>query len=235
MTPASGATVVVFARRPVPGEAKTRIATVLGVEATHRLYQAMVRDTLCNVAASGLPVLLVHTPGPWRDASVPTTWQRGDSFAARFASALAAAQGPTVLVGSDTPHLGPDILRRAADAARAGHVVVPSRRGGFSLYAAAKPWTDPVLWKRVFAEKDEIRALRALGAEVLEPAVPDLDEIEDLWWLRDTVPMRAAPETQTMLRGSGGRLDDAVAGPPPAQRSVDAAPSSGASGGGDGR
>lgn len=56
--------VVVFAKAPLPGRAKTRLAPALGVAGAARLAQLLLHDTLARVAAACQLDAAPHTPQP---------------------------------------------------------------------------------------------------------------------------------------------------------------------------
>ncbi len=118
--------------------------------------------------------------------------QRGESFGDRLVNALEDALrhhrgSEIVVVGGDTPDLGPGHLRRAIELTRRDPdcvVLGPSLDGGFYLLAAAQPVEDAlrqVRWCGAHARRDLISALERAGRRVhlLEP-LADLDRPRDL-------------------------------------------------------
>lgn len=108
--------------------------------------------------------------------------QRGASFGARFDAALADAYprrgGPTVLVGADTPHLGPDPLRDALDRLATFRAVLgPSTEGGFYLLGFQGA---PVPVAKAFDEANEAAAVARLTGAALLPGSFDVDVPDDL-------------------------------------------------------
>src|SRR5262245_40616278 len=55
--------VLVMAKHPSPGEVKTRLGAVIGVESACRLYEAFVRDLAERLAPLGFPVTWAYWPG----------------------------------------------------------------------------------------------------------------------------------------------------------------------------
>lgn len=118
----TGLTVLVLAKAPVPGRAKTRLAAVTGDEVAADLAAAALLDTIAAVAS--LPGARGHlaldgdlaTASRWRELVAAihgwrVTPQRGASFAARLTAAhLDAGTGPVVQVGMDTPQVTPALL-----------------------------------------------------------------------------------------------------------------------------
>ncbi|HEY8567525.1 MAG TPA: TIGR04282 family arsenosugar biosynthesis glycosyltransferase [Beijerinckiaceae bacterium] len=143
--------IAVFAKAPVPGYAKTRLIPRLGAEGAAKLQARLIDHTLRTAAAAGLgPVTLWGAPDtddPLLKAAALRTGARlvpqpeGD-LGARMLAAFAAAEGPLVLIGTDSPCLTPRDLRDAAAALATGAdaVIAPAEDGGYALIAAARLW-----------------------------------------------------------------------------------------------
>lgn len=186
----SGA-VVVFARAPRRGEVKTRLEPLLGPDRTLRLYQAFLQDTLDAARRSGARVLLAHTHDAPPEAALAheTFPQRGATFGERFDHALADARArlgaskPVVLIGADTPHLGPHRLAGALATLRAAPSVLgPSPEGGFHLVGFADRVAET---KRAFDRPNDAANLARILHErglppILLEAVADVDVPSDL-------------------------------------------------------
>lgn len=106
-------TVLVIAKAPVPGRVKTRLAPPFSPQHAAELAAAAIADTLAAagaVPAASHVLVLDGAPGDW----VPSGWdvvaQVGGGLDARLTAAFAAASGPAVLVGMDTPQLRADHL-----------------------------------------------------------------------------------------------------------------------------
>lgn len=121
--------VLVVAKMPVPGEAKTRLAEYVGEAAAADLAAAALLDTLDAVAASGLPGVVACTGdvgGSSRRRDVMEALshhvvvrQRGCGFAERLVAAHHDAArllpGHRVLqIGMDTPQVSVDLLETSA-------------------------------------------------------------------------------------------------------------------------
>lgn len=182
-------TVVVFARAPGKGDAKTRLVASLGPELTSQVYRAMLTDTLNYARHAGGRVVLAHTPSPSfpeQTLADVVIEQRGATFGERFdhalADAYAAVGGPIVLIGADTPHLGTDALRRAfMELGRSETVLGPSPEGGFYLLGFQK---EPIRVQEAFDAANEAAALasalrRRGRVALLEPTF-DVDLPGDL-------------------------------------------------------
>lgn len=144
-------TVLVVAKAPVAGQAKTRVAADIGAEAAADLAAASLLDTLDTAASSGMPVVVALTGDVGRAAradeirvvlaELQVVPQVGDSFGERLARAhLDADAGHGVVqVGMDSPQVRADDLREAA--ARLGDhasVLGPAEDGGWWLLAVRR-------------------------------------------------------------------------------------------------
>jgi uncharacterized protein len=192
--------VIVMAKAPVPGFAKTRLIPALGSVGAAHLAKRLLLCAIDNAIAAdvGAAQLCVE-PGPddpvWSSLQqvYPITWSaqcEGD-LGARLAEACKHAidQGDAVLVmGTDCPALTPERLRSAADSLqRADAVIIPATDGGYTLLGInafhASIFQD-ISWstEKVFTETiQRFQQLKWL-IEIL-PSLHDIDEPQDLRWL----------------------------------------------------
>lgn len=207
--------VIVFAKAPVPGAAKTRLIPALGADGAARFHARLVERALETARAARLgPVELCCAP----DRSHPFF----AGCAARFGAALAdqgsgdlgermhralAAELPAVLIGADCPAMTADYLREAAAALAAGRDVVlgPAEDGGYVLIAANRIRPDTfarIGWGGPDVMAEQRARLRDAGWRWSELApLWDVDRPEDLERVRSEVPAVAA--LLTPLRGEG--------------------------------
>jgi hypothetical protein len=193
--------VLVVAKAPVAGQAKTRLAEHVGSVAAADLAAAALLDVLAAVTSAGARLVVALTgdlgQAARRDAVAAALAQadvfapRGDAFADRLAAAHAEARalvgaGPAILqVGMDTPQLTPALLRaslRTADASDAALGLAED--GGWWALAVRDPaWADAlraVPMSRADTGERTLAALRAAGARVaMLPTVRDVDTWTD--------------------------------------------------------
>lgn len=194
----SGAIVQVFARAPVPGQAKTRLIPVLGERGAARVQAALVRDTLAMLTSMGdCPVELWCAPdsdnpfftGCRDDFAVSLHTQTEGDIGQRMHHALSHGlnrQPHVLLVGSDCPELSPDDIRTALDALRSGKdaVLGPAADGGYYLIGLRRPM--PALFADMPWSTEAVRELTCerlaeAGADWSElPVRRDLDRPSDL-------------------------------------------------------
>lgn len=140
------AAILIFARAPVPGQAKTRLAPAIGNTAAAHLHAGMVEKTLETASRVAADLQLWCSP----DTLHPFFHQCGDRFGAslhaqsggdlgqRMANSLESAlltHARAVLFGTDCPSLRPADLEKALNALESGDdwVVGPALDGGYYL------------------------------------------------------------------------------------------------------
>jgi rSAM/selenodomain-associated transferase 2/rSAM/selenodomain-associated transferase 1 len=205
----------VFARAPVQGAAKTRLAPLLGMDGAAALARRLALRALATAAAARLgPLYLFCAP----DARHPffeecrtrfgarLREQRGDDLGLRMRQAfeaLLAGHGRVLLVGTDCPALTTDHLARAA-ALLDDHdaVVWPAEDGGYVLIGLRR--LAPELFAGIDWGTAQVMAqtrerLRRLGWRWAEAeALWDVDLPQDVArllaaGLLDAEPARPAP------------------------------------------
>ena len=144
--------ILVFARAPLPGRAKTRLAPRLGDWGAARLHGRMIHRTLRTARAAGCGIVELHVAGRRRNGffrlceakfGVAVKSQAGSDLGERMHNAIAAAlrrHRAVILVGTDCPALAPRDLRRAARWLRGGcsAVLAPAEDGGYALIGLRK-------------------------------------------------------------------------------------------------
>lgn len=179
--------VALFARYPRAGEAKTRLAPLLGDEGAARLHRKLVERTLETLRASRLP-FAVWTTGEelgafrrWLGENVPLVDQGQGDLGAR----LARVAPPAIVLGADVPDLAAHHLRAAAQVLREVPVVIgPATDGGYYLLGFTRElpflWQD-MRWGTQEVLSDTQARLDAAGIayRMLEP-LADCDRPEDL-------------------------------------------------------
>lgn len=218
MPPRSDAPVVlVMAKAPVPGFAKTRLAAIVGPRAAADLAMDSLLDTLAAAARTGWPVVVALTgdldSAPRADelgaalAQCTVIEQRGDGLGERLAAAHAdaMADGTTVVqIGSDTPQVAPADLVAAHDRL-AGHdaVLGPADDGGWWLLATRQPAVAECLVEVPMSRIDTgVRTMRALNAAGWR--VGRTGRLCDVDTARDAAAVaRSAPTTRFAARWAG--------------------------------
>ena len=208
--------VIVFAKAPVPGSAKTRLIPALGAAGAARFHARLVERALGTACAASLgPVELCCAPNRSHPFfaecaarfGVALTDQGAGDLGERMHRALAAGL-PAVLIGADCPAMTPDYLRQAADALSAGQDVAlgPAEDGGYVLIAANRIRPDAfagIGWGGPDVMEAQRARLREAGWRWSELApLWDVDRPEDLKRIRGGMPGVAA-----LLTGMRGEED----------------------------
>jgi len=186
-------TLVIFAREPVPGTVKTRLAAGVGAEAAAEIYRLLLDHTVETSLASGVEVLLSLAQEPdreWVDGlGLPFEVQGGGDLGERmtecFARRFSNGGERVVIIGSDNAHLESDDIRSALAALEENPVVLgPAEDGGYWLVGQRGPGVDlfsDIPWSAPNTLDATRSRLRDLSVEWHELEVlPDIDTVEDL-------------------------------------------------------
>jgi rSAM/selenodomain-associated transferase 1 len=141
--------IAVLARAPIPGFAKTRLIPVLGEDGAAILQARLIERAVATACAAAIgPVTLWATPDEshpgfqiLRTRGVTLARQPDDDLGARMLAAIAAVNGPVLVIGTDCPALTADHLQTAAATLHAGNdvVVFPAEDGGYVLIGMHRP------------------------------------------------------------------------------------------------
>lgn len=196
--------VLVFAREPTPGRAKTRLIPRLGAFQAARLHARLTARTLRTAKAAAC--------GPVEP--YPAAKQRGADLGERMYRALRGAlrrHRAAIVIGADCPALRPADVRRAARLLAGGcdAVLVPVEDGGYALIGVRRvsprifagiEWGSRDVYAATAAKLDALgyrwRALRRLW---------DVDRPEDLERLRSLRFSSGARPDARRSRGSRAR------------------------------
>jgi rSAM/selenodomain-associated transferase 1 len=191
--------VIIFAKAPQPGLAKTRLIPALGAERAAALARRMLETTLARALGAQVgPVELRVTPAfsdfAWRDIPIPDGVQispqgEGDLGArlARGAQRGLELNAAVMLIGCDCPELDSTALRQAAqtlrgvDAADGGYALLGLRRFDPGLFSDI-PWSTSSVAHRTIQQVDALRwslHVAAMFNDVDEPA--DLRRLPVEW------------------------------------------------------
>jgi len=190
--------IMVFARTPVLGTVKTRLAATLGDRAALRLYRCFILDLLQTLDGLALPMIICHTPpnaGPvfrqWLPGRYDLMPQEGlhlgQRMAAAFRHVFANGYREAVLIGSDLPDLPADHVGGAFHQLRTADAVVgPAADGGYYLIGFRWDTFCPVLfespsWGTHRVLKETLTIAKAEGLRVtLLAEWTDIDNTADL-------------------------------------------------------
>jgi rSAM/selenodomain-associated transferase 1 len=183
--------ILVLAKAPEPGHAKTRLSPPLTLAEAAHLAGAALKDTLAAVACTRAGRRALVLDGPITNMPLDgfdVIPQRGDGLAARIAAAFEDAGAPALLIAMDTPQITPDLLERscsllldpAVDA-----VIGPAHDGGYWGIGMKEVRPDvfldvPMSTSTTLRAQRERLAIEGLRCRSL-PMLRDVDEFQDAW------------------------------------------------------
>ena len=205
------AALVVMAKAPVPGQAKTRLCPPLTPAEAAAIAEAALADTLQAAAwtpASRRVVVLDGAPGAWLPAGFAVIDQRGESLGERLANAVADVGEPLLKLGMDTPQLTRallcEALARLAEP-QTDAVLGPTDDGGYWTIGLATP--DPRVFDGVPMSSSTTAArqrarLHELGRRTIElQALRDVDTFEDAVAVAALAPWTRFAATLELVTG----------------------------------
>jgi len=210
-----GVPVCIFAKPPVPGRVKTRLACSVGPDLAAELAAAMLHDVWSVVLNStgAMPVLAAAERGKFGlEVAEDRIWlQQGTDLGSRIECILQRALGmapAAIALGADTPLLTSRDLADAMEQLELGNAVLgPSDDGGFYLLGlrsfrtgvlAGIPWS---CGRTCETTEDRLSSSGMTVARVRRGF--DIDTMADIEKLRrqlENVPLDIAPRTRECLK-----------------------------------
>ncbi|ORV81911.1 glycosyltransferase involved in cell wall biogenesis [Mycobacterium interjectum] len=200
-------TVLVVAKAPEPGRAKTRLAATVGDRVAADIAAAALLDTLDAVAAAPVLARVVALTGDLDAAaraaelrqrleSFAVIPQRGNDFADRLANAHADSGSrsgvlPILQIGMDTPQVTAELLADCAGRLlKAPAILGLARDGGWWALGVGMPAMAECLRGVPMSRPDTgeltLKALRDNGIDVVEVQhLADVDVVDDIVVVRD--------------------------------------------------
>lgn len=196
-------TLLVVAKAPEPGLAKTRLAAMVGERVAADIAAAALLDTLDAVADTPVAARVIALTGDLGAAaraaeirrrldSFTVIAQRGEDFGDRLANAHAdSAQGyPVLQIGMDTPQVSAALLAGCADRLLGAPAVLgPAHDGGWWALGVATPAMAECLRTVPMSQPDTgeltLKALHANGVDVTAvERLADFDVVGDVGAVR---------------------------------------------------
>ena len=200
-------TVLIVAKAPEPGRAKTRLAATVGDQLAAEIAAAALLDTLDAVAAAPVAARVVALTGDLDAAaraadirrrleSFTMIGQRGEDFGERLANAHADAGSvsvghPVLQIGMDTPQVTGELLASCAGRLlRTQAVLGPARDGGWWVLGLQEPRTAECLRHVPMSRPDTgtltLKALHDSGVDVAPvQTLADFDVVDDVAVVRE--------------------------------------------------
>jgi len=198
------AIILVFAKAPIEGKVKTRLASSIGDEAALRFHVQMLERTLEMVCKYKLARVELHVSGNpehpliqslAKQYGIRVRLQQGGDLGERMYHALEQSLHGSrycVLIGTDCPAMNVDYLANALTALVRGQdaVLGPAEDGGYVLIGVqrlSRDWFSDIAWgsRNVFEQSRQ--KIMAKGAQLEElQTLWDVDQITDFqrWQLQ---------------------------------------------------
>lgn len=220
-------TVLIYAKPPVMGLSKTRLASGVGAAEAQRIARWTFERTLRAAADKRWNTVLATTPDSYLNATFgglwPTSLQRmsqgGGDLTDRLNKGLSASPlGKVLFIGADCPDISNTLIAKAFEKLSTHDAVFgPAHDGGFWLFGMNKraqtirPFEN-VRWSTKYALGDVRDNLYGLATITYLPELIDIDTADD-WhqWKQQNV------ERSKILPSVTKRLAD---NPPTSKRSV---------------
>ena len=199
-------TLIVMAKPPLMGRAKTRLAAGIGEVRAARVYRDATRRVLTRLQDPRWRMVLCVNAGPgdrfacW-PKDTPRLAQGEGSLGDRMARAFAAAPpGPVLVIGTDSPQADrADVAAAFAKLGSADAVFGPSDDGGYWLIGLARRRPAPrlfegVRWSTEHALSDTEKSLPKSFRAKRTRTLLDIDDEDDLVCLyAERGPIRFGP------------------------------------------
>jgi len=219
-----GRVVVIMAKAPIAGQAKTRLIPLLGAEQAAVMYHQMLLDTIelvatslngtgaislvCPTVADQTALHAIVSPAISVVADEQGSLMRGLDYGLRHH--LDMGYEHVVMLNGDGPTLPKEYVRAAFEALRSSDVVLgPTKDGGYYLIGANEPQSALFNWEHFDSATVCVQTrerAEGLGRRVtLLPAWYDIDIEEDIQQLADDLRSEAnlAPRTRQFLSQHG--------------------------------
>lgn len=186
---------VLFAKAPVIGGAKTRLAAGVGKVHAWRRHRAMTASLTRRLQDKRWLTVLAVSPDRAMARRFPKVWperlarqpQGGGDLGVRQAQVFGRGRGPLCVIGTDAPDVTRrDIGRAFHELKRADAVIGPAEDGGYWLLALNAPVPpalfDAIRWSHAQTRADLEARLRAFGLGRVRylRCLRDIDVAEDL-------------------------------------------------------
>ena len=191
--------IILFAKFPAQGMAKTRLQPALGIEGAAQMAHKLLLHSIEQAVATGFTVELCVSPAPtdlcWQALNLPDSLQwsaqadgdLGLRMLIASQQALACFE-QVILIGTDCPSLTTIRIRQAAQQLETqDSVMIPVFDGGYALFGfkqVAARLFSTIEWSTASVAKVTQQRLAELSwSVVLLAPLPDIDEPKDLCYL----------------------------------------------------
>ena len=191
--------IIIFAKFPAYGKAKTRLQPALGIEGAAKMARQLLLHSIEQALATGFSVELCVSPAPtdpcWQTLNLPqsllwSTQADGDLGTRMFRASEQALERfeQMILIGTDCPDLTAEQIQNAVKhLSQHDSVMIPAFDGGYVLLGLKQ--VEASLFSNMIWSVSDVAAVTQQRIKdlnwslaLLEP-LPDIDEPDDLQYL----------------------------------------------------
>jgi glycosyltransferase A (GT-A) superfamily protein (DUF2064 family) len=211
MTPA-GTTLVLIAKECIPGRVKTRLHPPFTLEEAASIASACLLDTLAAVAQLPARRRILYFDGAavppeadgWEVIAQPSGGMNAVGLDERIAAIFDRCEGPTILIGMDTPQVSRELLAPVFEPWPSGVDAWfgPAHDGGFWALGLGEPRGEVVRGELIRGDlirgvpmsrgdTGSIQRQRLLDAGLVVrdlPELVDIDTVDELFTVADALP-----------------------------------------------
>lgn len=192
----SSNSLIIFAKNPIPGKVKTRLAATIGVDEALSVYKRLLLHT--HSITEGIDCCkLVYYSGYtekndcWSsgyEQEVQQGADLGERMMSAFDDVFKTGTTKAVIIGTDCPGLKTTIIQEAFDKLQVYDVVIgPAADGGYYLLGTKKLYRQffsNIQWSTDTVLKATVALCKQLKLHYyLLPVLNDIDEEKDLQYL----------------------------------------------------
>jgi hypothetical protein len=205
---------VIFAKYPEPGEVKTKIGSVIGMDESAKLVRCCIKDLVDKNSDEDYDLYLSFIGQKYKEKYrelfpdailyVQRGKSMGENLMLTFEDLLDDYE-KVILIGCDAPQVGPDLIKAALKALESYDVVIgPASDGGYYLLGMKSyhklftdlPWGEPTLLD------ETVKKLQESGHTfIFLDELTDIDNIDELKLAKKNLRREQAPETFDFLQG----------------------------------
>jgi len=182
---------IVFARKPVAGAVKTRLAATIGNEKALNIYVRLLKHTKNVITPVNCDKYVFLTESGQDNfwAGFINEVQQGDTLGARMHNAFellfSSGYNKVLIIGSDCPHLTTNIVEEGFNKLISNDIVIgPATDGGYYMLGMKKLYQklfENKSWSTAFVFDDTMRDIVTLAlSHHLLPELSDVDEEKDV-------------------------------------------------------
>ncbi|MCU1569461.1 MAG: glycosyltransferase [Naasia sp.] len=209
-------TLIVIAKACLPGRVKTRLSPPFSPQQAAELASASLADTLAAVGGIRVDRRILYFDGDHRHVPAEGRgWevlpQAPGGLDTRLAAVFDLCDGPTALIGMDTPQVTAELLAPLLDPrSTADSWLGLATDGGFWALGMREPDGSLIRGVPMSTEetgREQLIRLRRSGRSVrLLEELTDIDRAADLWQVAEAVPDSRVARVLARLAATDARL-----------------------------